>query len=79
VPETNQGAVEITLEDGVWFVILPIHEVGNRTTIFRVEDPGRDVAHLLSAADVRGSWSWVGELVTDEQLVREVPDGVEIY
>lgn len=72
------GAIEIEFESGPEYVILPIHEYRASGPVFRVEDTAG--THLLSAADVRGSWNaWVGELICNDQIVSAPPAGITIY
>lgn len=79
------GAIKMNWNDGSSsYILLPIHEFRSSGPVFAVPagytPPFNSGTHLLSAADVRGSWNgWVGELVRDDQIVDVAPDGVEIY
>jgi len=73
------GAIAIQfVESGTRYVILPIKEYRRSGAVFMVGDVNG--THILSAADIRGSWNaWVGELIDDEQIVDVVPDGMEVF
>lgn len=70
----KQGAIEMELVFGEdverRYIILPIHEYRNDGPRFRIEDPDMRGAHLMKAADVRGSWNaWVADLVPNERIL----------
>jgi len=63
----EKGAVAVPHGNSSFYAVLPIHEYRNSGAVFAVVD--NSGTHLLTAADIRGSWdAWVSDLVPDDRI-----------